>query len=217
MAVEPLQTEPTSRDKILDVAELLFARRGYAGVGMKEVADGAGLGKSSVFHHFKSKAELYSAVCIRILATIENRLVRSLASGGAPAVRLERIIEELVDVLVEHPNYARLLLRSMFEDDDIPEDSPEGQAMYRAIHSIMDPMANLLREGMGVGQFRLASVQHVLLLLIGPIVFPFASGDFGNELLGKNVFDAAQVRRIKSELLDLIQNGLGVPTLEGER
>ncbi len=217
MSLPNLSSEPSSRGKILDVAEGLFARRGYAGVGMKEVADGVGLGKSSVFHHFKSKAELYSAVCVRILDTIADRLLRSLAEGGSPTIRLERSIADLVDVLVAHPNYARLLLRSMFEDDDLPQDGPEGRAVYGAISGIMDPMSNLLREGMGAGEFRLASVSHVLLLLIGPIVFPFASGDFGEELLGKDVFDSAQVRRIKRELLDLVRVGLGAQNDLGKR
>ena len=217
MSLAPIAPELSSRDKILDVAEALFARRGYAGVGMKEVADGVGLGKSSVFHHFKSKAELYAAVCIRILGTIENRVMRSLAEGGTPSVRLERCIGDLLDVLVAHPNYARLLLRSMFEDDDLPQDGPEGTAVYGAISGIMAPMSTLLREGMGAREFRLASVPHLLLLLIGPIVFPFASGDFGQELIGKDVFEAAEVRRIKTELLDLVRAGLGAPNNAGKR
>ena len=62
-----VMSEVSSRDRILDVAEVSFARRGYAGVGMREVAEGVGLGKSSLFHHFRSKADLYSAVCVRIL------------------------------------------------------------------------------------------------------------------------------------------------------
>ncbi len=211
MTLASLDNEPSSRDRILDVAESLFARRGYAGVGMKEVADGASLGKSSVFHHFKSKAELYSAACVRILGAFEDRLLRSLAEGGTPSVRLERCIGDLIDVLVAHPTHARLLLRSLFEDDDLPQDGPEGAAVYGSIQNIMGPMAKLLREGMSAGEFRLASVSHVLLLLIGPIVFPFASGDFGEQLLGKDVFDPAQVRRIKGELLDLVRVGLSAP------
>lgn len=209
MTIASVTPEPSSRTKILDVAEALFARRGYSGVGMKEVADGAGFGKSSVFHHFKSKAELYSAVCVRILEGLEGRLVRSLAQGGEPGARLDRAIGDIVDVLAEHPNYARLLLRSMFEDDDLPEEGPEGAAIYRAIEGIIGPMSTLLREGMGTGEFRLASVPHLLLLLIGPIVFPFASGDFGTQLLGDDVFRATQVRRIKSELLEFVRAGVG--------
>ena len=63
----------SARDKILDAAEALFARRGYAGVGMSEVAEAVGLGKSSLFHHFPTKAQLYAAVADRILREHRGR------------------------------------------------------------------------------------------------------------------------------------------------
>ena len=47
----------SSRDKIYDAAEALFARRGYAGIGLREVAAEVGLGKSSLFHHFATELE----------------------------------------------------------------------------------------------------------------------------------------------------------------
>jgi AcrR family transcriptional regulator len=108
-----------SRDKILDRAEELFARRGFAGIGLAEVAEQVGLSKSSLFHHFSSKAQLYAAVMARILDRIEAELVRSLADGGGPQQRLERWLDVVIDVLAAHPNYARLLLRSLFEDDEL--------------------------------------------------------------------------------------------------
>ena len=90
MKAVPAVPEQSSRDKILDAAEALFAKRGYAGVGLSELAEVVGLGKSSLFHHFENKAQLYAAVTARILGRIEERLVRSLARGGDPPARLER-------------------------------------------------------------------------------------------------------------------------------
>src|SRR2546426_8771168 len=115
--------EQTSRDKILDAAETLFAKRGYAAIGLRELAEVVGLGKSSLFHHFRNKPQLYAAVTARILTRIEERLVRSLARGGDPLVRLERWADELVDVLAANRTWARMLLRSLFEDDDLPGDT----------------------------------------------------------------------------------------------
>jgi AcrR family transcriptional regulator len=207
-AIAPFDAEQSSRDKILDAAESLFAKRGYAGVGLRELAEVVGLGKSSLFHHFKNKPELYAAVAARILRRIEERLIRTLAAGGSPAERLERLLDELVDLLAANPNYARVLLRSLFEDDDLAGEMPEEIEGHRAIESIMASMSQLLREGMGTGQFRVANVQHLLLTLVGQIVFPFASGDFGQEILGRDIFDPAEVRRRKKELRDLLRFGL---------
>jgi AcrR family transcriptional regulator len=202
--------EQSSRDKILDAAEALFARRGYSGIGLSEIAEASGLGKSSLFHHFRNKPQLYVAVTTRILEQIEARLLRSLAAGGDPVARLERWLDELVDLLAEHPTWARMLLRSLFEDDDLPGDSPEEIEGRRLTSEILGTVSTLLREGMSAGLFRAAHVQHLLLTLVGVIVFPFASGEFGADVLGKDIYDAAEVRRRKRELRDLLRFGLVV-------
>src|SRR5439155_3764071 len=203
-----VSAEQTSRDKILDAAEALFAKRGYAAIGLRELAEVAGLGKSSLFHHFRNKAQLYAAVTARILVRIEARLVRSLAAGGDPLVRLERWLDDLVDLLAENPTYARVLLRSLFEDDDLPGDLPEEIEGRRAIGDMMAAVGGLLREGMGAGLFRAVHVNHFLLTLVGVTVFPFASGEFGAEVLGKDLFDPTEVRRRKREVRALLRSGL---------
>jgi AcrR family transcriptional regulator len=207
-------SEPSSRDKILDAAERLFAKRGYAGVGLSELAEVVGLGKSSLFHHFRNKAQLYAAVTARILRRIEAHLVRSLARGGDPVARLERWLDELVDLLAANPTYARVLLRSLFEDDELPGDLPEELEARGAMHDVLGSVGALLREGMSTGRFRAAHVQHLLLTLIGTVVFPFASAEFGAEVVGKDIFDPAEVRRRKREVRELLRFGLVVQESE---
>jgi len=66
-ARQPRATEPqppSSRDKILDVAEALFARSGFAGVALREVAEDVGLSKSNLVlgkhsgrHAFRQRVE----------------------------------------------------------------------------------------------------------------------------------------------------------------
>jgi AcrR family transcriptional regulator len=197
-----------SRDKILDQAEALFARRGFAGIGLSEVAEAVGLGKSSLFHHFHSKAQLYAAVIARILARIEAVMMRSLAAGGSPTERVERWIDVLVDTLGSHPTYARLLLRSLFEDDELGGDIPEEQEANEILRRIVGAGGLLLKEGMTSGEFRPASVPHTLQTLIGAIVFHFASGEFGDEMVGRSIFSPAEVRRRKSELKAIVLHGL---------
>src|SRR4029453_5889022 len=98
----PATTRQPSRDKILDCAEQLFARRGFAGIGLAEVAEQAGLSKSSLSHHCSRKAQLSAAVMARILDRIETELMQSLAVGGSPVKRLERWLDVVIDVLAAH-------------------------------------------------------------------------------------------------------------------
>jgi len=201
------QRQP-SRDKILDCAEQLFARRGFAGIGLAEVAEQVGLSKSSLFHHFASKAQLYAAVMARILDRIEDELVRSLAIGGSPAQRLERWLDVVVDVLAANPTYARLLLRSLFEDDELTGELPEERAVNATLRRIVGAADTLLREGIASGVFRPVNVPHMVQTVIGATIFHFASGEFGEELIGRPLFSPAEVRRRKQEVRALMRHGL---------
>jgi TetR/AcrR family transcriptional regulator len=200
---------PTSRDKILEVAEAHFARRGFSGVGLREVAVAAGLGKSSLFHHFESKAQLYFEVLERVLGRIQERLQPALARPGGPLERLEGWSDALVDALAEHPTTARLLLRGLVEEEDFPDQPlPEAQRAERLLGEILQGIHGLLREGIEQGAFRKLSVPHMVQTLIGATVYHFASGEVGESIIGRPLLSAEAVHRRKQELRSLLHQGL---------
>jgi TetR/AcrR family transcriptional regulator len=202
----------SSRDKILDVAEALFARRGFAGVGLREVAASVGLGKSSLFHHFRSKAELYLAVLRRVFERIDERAAPSFTATGTHSERLARAIDGLIDALAEHPTTARLLLRGLFEDDDLPKEAaPELAQVEAAIERILARVLVLLRDGIAAGDFRDAEPGQVLQTLIGAVVYHFASGELGEGLTGAPLFSSDAVRRRKEEIRNMLLCGLAAP------
>lgn len=200
--------ELAPRNKILDAAEALFAKRGFAGVGLSEIAESVGLGKSSLFHHFRSKAQLHAAVVARILDAFDTALTRCLAQGGTPTERLDRWLDTLVALLGSDPAYARLLLRSLFEDDELTGELEEEQRADGALRRIMDNIGRLLREGIDAGEFRSVSIPHTLQSLIGLLIYHFASGDFGTEMIGRPLFNATEVRRRQEEIKGLLHHGL---------
>jgi AcrR family transcriptional regulator len=203
-----IAAESTPREKILDAAEELFARRGFSGVGLSGIADAVGLGKSSLFHHFPTKAQLYAAVVERILSEIETALTQALAAGGSPVERLDRWADTIIDLLGARPAHARLLLRSLFEDDELSGSSEEERAADATLARIVGNVSHLLREGMAAGALRAANIGHTLQSLIGLIIYHFASGEFGDELLGRSVFTPAEVKRRKDEIRAFLHHGL---------
>lgn len=205
----PLAPGPSSRQKILEVAEARFAQRGYAGVGLRELAEAAGLSKSSLFHHFPSKAALYCRMLDEVLLRLEARLKPALARGDSPPARLESGLDELISVLSEQPTTARLLLRSLFEDDDLPEQGlPEADAMNATLARVIGSIGDVIEAGVADGSFRSVSVPHTLQTLVGTTVYHFASGEFGDELLGCPIFSAEAVRARREEVRAFVHFGL---------
>lgn len=72
---------PARREQILDVALVVFARSGFHGSSMNDVADAAGVTKPVLYQHFDSKRDLYSA----LLEEVGARLLNSISKAAAEA------------------------------------------------------------------------------------------------------------------------------------
>lgn len=86
-------TEQTTKDRLLDAAEELFALRGYDGVSIREIAGAADVNVAAVNYHFHGKLKLYLEVLLRRLAPKRKRLLAALdeveaASDDRPKIDL---------------------------------------------------------------------------------------------------------------------------------
>lgn len=210
MAAKPVIRHP-SQDRILDEAEVLFANRGYAGMGLSELAEKAGLSKSSLFHHFPSKIEIYAAVLERVFERVWDRIDQSVDRKAANMVQLEQTVDVINDFLGENEHTARLLLRSMierdFEDSGITkEELARRHGAYVA--KIIRFAASRIEEGIACGEFRKLSVGHSVQSLIGALLFHFASGENGVVGFRGSIFEPERVARRKEELKSFLRGAL---------
>ena len=108
----------STRERILDVAEALFAERGLAGTAVRDIARAAGLTAPSLYNHFEGKQALYEAVLARgvepLFAIIDGN-ARADAARAATADAAERrvatgeMLDAIMDHLASHPNIAKLI------------------------------------------------------------------------------------------------------------
>jgi AcrR family transcriptional regulator len=61
-------------DRLLAAGRELFAREGYAGTSLDAVAAAAGVTKGSLYHHFRSKSDLFEAVFVQIAAELAEQV-----------------------------------------------------------------------------------------------------------------------------------------------
>jgi AcrR family transcriptional regulator len=198
----------SSREKILDTAEALFARSGFAGVGLREVAERAGLGKSSLFYHFPSKLKLYVAVLERVFRELEAHFAQGARPDVSPLGRLHAWTDAVVEALAAHPSWASLLVRSLFDNDVI-----EGEDQRRLddlFGLIMQRLGGALEEGIRTGEIRPVSIPHTIQTLIAISIFHFGSADLGSDVLGESVYEPEQVRQRRAHIHDYLDHGLRV-------
>ena len=123
----------TTRDRLLDTAERLFAEHGYQATTMRTVTAEAGANIAAVNYHFGSKQALLGAVVHRALGPVveeRRRRLDALELEGDPSVEalVDAIIGPLIERIGAEPSAALVirLLGRLFVDPD-----PEMRALVK--------------------------------------------------------------------------------------
>jgi AcrR family transcriptional regulator len=98
----------TTRERILDAAEQVFAEKGLGAAPVRDIAGRVGLNPASLYNHFAGKEELYEAVLERGLTPVLEML-SDLMGGVRTRDREEKAIDRVVLHFAESPNLAKLI------------------------------------------------------------------------------------------------------------
>jgi TetR/AcrR family transcriptional regulator len=175
-------TEPIARPVLLREARRAFAEAGYAGASMSRIAERIGIRKSTLFHHFGSKQDLYTEAMSGLLVDLASLLGEAM-TGPDFASRLDRLGELLGRYLGEHPEAARLLVRELAGHGDV---LPDG--LGDAVSRVMEATAAFLQAGMDEGAIPVVNAEHLALSLIGLHLLYWAAPGVSGIASGSDIF-----------------------------
>ncbi len=94
------------REAVLDAADELLGRYGYRRMTMDDVAKSAGIGKGTIYLHFRSKEELALSTIDRLVDRVVAQLEEQAAAETPAADRLRKMLRARVmvrfDAVVDH-------------------------------------------------------------------------------------------------------------------
>lgn len=136
-----------NQTRLLKCALRLFSHCGYAGVGVQDVVDAAGLTKPTLYHYFGSKRGLLDALLEREAAPMINAVVQASVYQGDLVQTLERLAQAYFHIAQERADFYRMSLAMQYSP---PESEP-----FKAIQPYARRQQQILEE-----VFVRASVQH---------------------------------------------------------
>ena len=96
------------REDILLAAEKIFTSEGFKETNMDQIANDAGFSKATIYQYFKSKEDLYLAVCAKAYQKLNN-LLHNKAEQLGEKFTFESASQVLRTYIIEYPFYAELL------------------------------------------------------------------------------------------------------------
>lgn len=113
-----------------------FARSGFLGTSIADIAQEAGVAKPLVHYHFASKDELWQAAVSEAFTQLQGELLSFSAAWGElePRPALQRLAHQLVAFSARHPEIVRIVV------DETGKDSPRATWL---IDTFLAPMYQL--------------------------------------------------------------------------
>lgn len=144
---DPRQT----REKILRVATLEFAARGYDGARIDGIVARCGISKNLLYHYYAGKEELFLRVMERAYAAMRMRQNDIAMLGHDPVADMRALVVHMVMHFAEQPEFIALLAT---ENIHMARHIRRSTAIGHMYNPLKATIQRLLVEGQRQGVFR---------------------------------------------------------------
>lgn len=162
-------SEGEATRRILDAAIPIFLAEGYEAASVDAIAAAAGASKKTFYAKFSSKADLFEAVCLRLIEKHLPPIEREAALGGPTAICLHRIAVAALDAALT-PEAVALRRISAAEVVRFPEFA---RTLHDFGHARLAPMIErCLDAGVRRGELDLDDVRFAADYFINAVILP---------------------------------------------
>jgi len=154
-----------TRARIMDTAEALFRRLGFAKTAVADIASELKMSPANVYRFFSSKNAIIEAICQRCLAELEDRAWAVARSRGLAAERIERLVLEILSYHTEN-----LLTEQRVNDMVLAAIELSWGAIRAHKEHMRMVFESILREGVEAGEFEPINSRETSRLLMISLV-----------------------------------------------
>lgn len=162
-------------DKILQTARRLFVKQGYTATSMRQVAETAGIGKATIYHHFPDKQAIVMALLKKNTTNMDETL-QLVRAETDPRRCIQVATQTSVRFLFEAADIMQIVRR------EVPGGREQLQAGYMVFfQEYMALLADAVRRGTEQGIFRPVDPSAAARVLMTMIQGTFAMAYLGSE------------------------------------
>jgi len=163
---QQVRTKPDdTRARIIETAEVLFRRLGFAKTTVADIAAGLHMSPATVYRFFPSKTAIVQAICHRCLSEVEEAAWAIARSKAPAAQRLERLI---LEILAYHKE--NLLTEQRVNDIVLVAIEHNWDHIRAHKHALRNVVELILRDGIEAGEFEVVDPRTTAELILRSVV-----------------------------------------------
>lgn len=153
-----------TKERILKVATELFAKKGYAGTSIRDIAKCANVNLSMISYYFNNKEGLYQAVLTQHIHNPKS-VIQTLKDAKNPKEAFEQILTKIPSLHDNNPYLAKLIISEFINP------TPIGQnILQETFQSIYEVLTHIMQQGIESGEFRDDLDTHSMIFSLGGIL-----------------------------------------------
>ena len=193
------------RARVLDAAAAQFARHGFAGASLRDIAEAAGLSHAMIRHLFGSKDALWDAAAEHLFAQMRTAMSSALVGIDASdrLQRMEAQVRASVRTAARVPSLAGFVMQAGLAGG--PKYEALVERYLRPLHAFaLEPYRQLTADG------RAAPIPEHFIFLVATnaAINPFAQAANSRALAGLELSDPAIAEAYADALIAILQHGL---------
>lgn len=196
-----------SRAAILRAAVREFAQEGIAGARTDAIARAAKVNKALLYYYFKDKEALYGAVVDQVFGGLIACVGEALSRDLPPREKILAYAGAHFDYVASHPLYPRIVQGEMMGAGRGTANHLE-PIVKRYFRPLFGRVAEVLKAGQAVGEFRSVDPMHFIPSMIAVIVFYFTTAPVMRVMTGKDPLSSERVAARRRAVLDFISAAL---------
>jgi TetR/AcrR family fatty acid metabolism transcriptional regulator len=202
-AARPTRRSARTRERIIAAATEVFARRGVHGTRVADIAERAGIAYGLVYHHFRNKEEILSAIFSERWAQYVAYL-EEVARAPAPfRERMRRLIHFWVETYRQDNDLMTVMINEITRSYEFLESHD-----IAAVLVAFDPIERIILEGRANGEVRAdldaRLATYVVLGVAEMVLTGYVIGTLPRA-------DAQAYARDEEQLLSLLIEGMRAP------
>lgn len=198
------------RERLLEVAEKLFAQQGYEGTSTRQIASAAGMNIAMISYYFGSKDGLYLHMVEERVAFVRENLIRINKEEPDLWKRLDLFIEFYSENFLLRPYVHRIIYRelSISQREDLQE------TFAKMIRTATSEIMKFFKQGVNSGVFREIDIPFTMATMIGTIFQMINTPVIVTKILGEKgvgkdgTYSPEHRERLARHLKELLRNHL---------
>lgn len=155
--------------KIIETAQQLFMKNGFAETNMSDIAAAAGINRPALHYYFRTKDKMYQAVFGNIILSLVPEIQDIILQDSPISERISKVIDAYFNTLSLNPCLPIFVVREIERDmSHLASTARELRLEY-----YFRKIANGLQNEMDAGKLKQVPLHFVFLTFYGLLIFPF--------------------------------------------